>query len=125
MGTWHLQDLTTEAAAPPTPAVKPAAYVFKAQGTQHVVYTDSHDGHAHELWWDTNDVAPDELAGVTAPGAYRYINAGQHTGWGRFPAREPKAFDPANTIDASNLRTLPDADKAPQYACNGCPSNTS
>src|SRR5437588_12021134 len=37
MGTWHLQDLTTEAAAPPTPAVKPAAYVFKAQGTQHVV----------------------------------------------------------------------------------------
>ena len=28
----------------------PAAYMFDAQGTQHVVYRGS-DNHIHELWW--------------------------------------------------------------------------
>jgi hypothetical protein len=29
----------------------PAAYVFRAQGTEHVVYR-GFDNHVHELWWD-------------------------------------------------------------------------
>jgi Fungal fucose-specific lectin len=92
MGTWHLQDLTTEAAAPPTPAVKPAAYVFKAQGTQHVVYTDGHDGHVHELWWDNTGWHHNDLTAATGapdfaapPAAYVFdLQVTQHVVYAGF-----------------------------------------
>jgi hypothetical protein len=58
-GNWHLVNLT---AATGAPAVRPgwvplSAYVFEAEGTQHVVYTTQQwwnpTPHVHELWWDT------------------------------------------------------------------------
>lgn len=94
MGTWHQQDLTTEAGAPPTPAVKPAAYVFKAQGTQHVVYTDDNDGHVHELWWDTSGWHHNDLTVATGapdfaapPAAYVFdLQGTQHVVYAGFIA---------------------------------------
>jgi hypothetical protein len=50
MGSWYLQDLTAETGTAPSPTVRPAAYVFEAQGTQHVIYVGS-DAHIYELWW--------------------------------------------------------------------------
>jgi hypothetical protein len=49
MGVWHINDLTAATGAP-TAGVRPAAFVFDAQGTQHVVYVGI-DTHLYELWW--------------------------------------------------------------------------
>jgi hypothetical protein len=49
-GGWHKGDLTA-AAHGPLVASDPNAYVFDAQGTQHVIFR-SGDGHIHELWWN-------------------------------------------------------------------------
>ena len=68
MGTWHLNDLTAAAGAPPGQEGPVAGYVFVAQGTQHVVYLG--DRHAHELWWDPNGWHHNDLttaAGARAP----------------------------------------------------------
>jgi hypothetical protein len=55
-GKWHFNDLTVAASAPlaghdGADGGEPAAYMFDAQGTQHVVYVGA-DKHIHELWWD-------------------------------------------------------------------------
>jgi hypothetical protein len=55
MGSWHVNDLTSQTGAPapaPAPASIFAGYAFEAQGTQHVVYRA--DGDIQELWWDDN-----------------------------------------------------------------------
>ena len=48
---WHHNDLSNAAGGAPTAAGDPAAYMFDAQGTQHVVYRGT-DNHIHELWWN-------------------------------------------------------------------------
>ena len=50
---WHHNDLTNAAGGAPTAASDPDAYMFNAQGTQHVNYRGS-DNHIHELWWDNS-----------------------------------------------------------------------
>lgn len=57
-GVWRWIDLS---AATDSPGTGPggnalAAYVFDADGTQHVVYAAA-DGHIHELWW-RSDIVP-------------------------------------------------------------------
>src|SRR5262249_44604866 len=47
---WHHNDLTNAAGGAPTAASDPDAYMFNAQGTQHVNYRGS-DNHIHELRW--------------------------------------------------------------------------
>lgn len=49
-GGWHGGDLTVATGAPSATG-NPAAYVFDAEGTQHVIFR-SGNGHLHELWWD-------------------------------------------------------------------------
>src|SRR5262249_60569071 len=53
---WHYNYVTAAAGGAPLAADRPAAYVFDAQGTQHVVYYAAEgqgiDGHLIELWWD-------------------------------------------------------------------------
>jgi hypothetical protein len=46
---WHASDLTIASGAP-VAAGDPMAYVFDAEGTQHVVFRSA-DGHIRELWW--------------------------------------------------------------------------
>jgi hypothetical protein len=97
MGSWHLQDLTTEAGTAPSPIVKPAAYVFGAQGTQHVVYTDGNDTHVHELWWDSAGWHHNDLTAATgAPqfagpaAAYMFdLQGTQHVVYTAFIAGNP------------------------------------
>ncbi|MEI9952294.1 MAG: hypothetical protein WDO74_25720 [Pseudomonadota bacterium] len=48
---WHHGDLSAATSAPIASSA-PAAYVFDAQGSQHVIYRGS-DNRIHELWWDT------------------------------------------------------------------------
>ena len=43
----------SNAGGAPAAASDPDAYMFKAQGTQHVNYRGA-DNHIHELWWDGN-----------------------------------------------------------------------
>jgi uncharacterized protein YjhX (UPF0386 family) len=50
---WHLTDLTAATGAPAA-AGEPAAYMFNAQVTQHVVHRTA-DGHVVELWWQATD----------------------------------------------------------------------
>ncbi len=47
---WHIEDLSAATGAP-LAVGDPSAYVFNAQGTQHVLFRDG-DGHVRELWWD-------------------------------------------------------------------------
>jgi hypothetical protein len=61
---WHDNDLSAAAGAPPVTSFDPAAYVFAAQGTQHVFHTAS-DGHIHELWWDLNGWHHNDLTAAT------------------------------------------------------------
>ncbi len=49
-GGWHDGDLTAVTGAP-SAAGDPAAYVFDAEGTQHVIFREG-NGHIHEMWWD-------------------------------------------------------------------------
>ena len=55
---WHHNNLTDAAGGPLISRefgqTAPHGYVFDAQGTQHVVYTDADSQAIHELWWDTN-----------------------------------------------------------------------
>ncbi len=68
---WHHNDLTAATGAPPISNLYsvPAAYVFDAQGTQHVLYqaigTPGTDGHIHELWWDGNGWHHNDLTAAT------------------------------------------------------------
>ena len=51
-GGWHHHDLTNATGAPDAQINRNTnAYVFAAQGTQHVNYVGVND-HVHELWWD-------------------------------------------------------------------------
>jgi hypothetical protein len=58
-GGWHHNNLSAATGAPPY-LTGLAAYMFAAQGTQHVIYVAAEDPNAnnvqglHELWWDTN-----------------------------------------------------------------------
>src|SRR3954447_4660687 len=52
---WHVKDLTSEAGAPSATSY-PTAYIFAAQGGQHVLYVgELFDGHVHELWWHEDE----------------------------------------------------------------------
>jgi hypothetical protein len=78
---WHTQDLTAVTGALAAVSGALVAYVFRQQGTQHVIYAAA-DRHLHELWWNrkgwhTNDLsaatgapaaAPDTLAGYVFDG---------------------------------------------------------
>jgi hypothetical protein len=57
-GVWRWNDLSSATASPGLgPTGGPiAAYVFKAEGTRHVVYA-AQDGNIHELWW-RSDLMP-------------------------------------------------------------------
>jgi hypothetical protein len=51
---WHHRDLTSDIRAPLAFVfAPPCAYVFDAQGTQHVDYV-GRDGHINELWWNND-----------------------------------------------------------------------
>jgi len=84
---WTYTDLTAVSGAPET-LTAPCAYMFDAQGTQHVVHIGQ-DGHIIELWWDEvgwhhNDLSiasgapevPNESRGNRAAG---YVFAAQGT----------------------------------------------
>jgi hypothetical protein len=61
---WHHNDLNIVAGvlvgAASDVQGNPAAYMFDAQGTQHVIYR-SIDFHFHELWWDNNGCHHNDL----------------------------------------------------------------
>jgi hypothetical protein len=81
---WHTNDLTAATGATLAAGV-PAAYMFNAQGTQHVDYRGS-DNHIHELWWDGNGWHTNDLTNATGatvasgdPAAYMFNAQGtQH-----------------------------------------------
>lgn len=51
---WHAGDLTAATgAAAASDAATIHGYVFRGQGTQHVVFVGG-DGHVHEFWWTTD-----------------------------------------------------------------------
>jgi hypothetical protein len=50
---WHEGDLSAATGAPLI-ASGLTAYMFDAEGTQHVIQGDVH-GHIHELWWEARD----------------------------------------------------------------------
>jgi Fungal fucose-specific lectin len=51
---WHTNDLTATTGAPAASGrTALAAFVFKSENTQHVIYDDG-AGHIHELWCDRN-----------------------------------------------------------------------
>jgi hypothetical protein len=90
---WNQGDLTTAAGSPPA-AGDPGAYVFRAEGTQHVVYRTA-DGHLHEMWW--------------RPGP------GNHDGDLTIAARPPKPNAPADltlTKQADRMVTLSWVDRS-------------
>jgi hypothetical protein len=68
---WHHNDLTAAATGAPLAGSNPRGYVFKAQGTQHVIYQGLNDGgRIHELWWNSNGWHHHDLtAAAGAPGA--------------------------------------------------------
>jgi hypothetical protein len=71
-GQWHHNDLTNATGAP-LAFEAPWAYVFAAQGTQHVIYLglgangQGTDGHIHELYWDGQWHHNDLTAATGAP----------------------------------------------------------
>jgi hypothetical protein len=88
---WHWGDLT---AATGAPAVSDAetvnGYVFRGQGTQHVIYVGV-DAHVHELWWSTTGWRHNDLTGAT--GAINAISGTSPAGY----AFESGLFQPAAT----------------------------
>ncbi len=60
---WHHADLTAATGAPAAKA-GPCAYMFNAQGTQHVDFVGT-DNHIHELWWDNNGWHHADLTAAT------------------------------------------------------------
>ena len=60
---WHHADLTAATGAPAAKA-GPFAYMFNAQGTQHVDFVGT-DNHIHELWWDNNGWHHADLTAAT------------------------------------------------------------
>ena len=67
---WHHNDLTNASPGAPAAVSNPGAYMFNAQGTQHVIYRGA-DNHIHELWWDNTGWHHNDLtnAGGGAPAA--------------------------------------------------------
>jgi hypothetical protein len=61
----HTDDLTAATGAPPADGGDLVGYVFKAQGTQHVIYESAPDHHIHELWWDATGWHTDDLTAAT------------------------------------------------------------
>jgi fucose-binding lectin len=64
---WHTDDLTAATAAPIVDGAL-VAYMFEAQGTQHVIYLCLSEGNICELWWDSNGWHTDNL--TTVPSAH-------------------------------------------------------
>jgi hypothetical protein len=80
---WNTDDLMAQTGAVFT-AGDPNAYMFDAQGTQHVVYRGD-DGHVHELWWD-GQWHTENLTGITNavrclgdPSGYVFVAQGPNT----------------------------------------------
>ena len=62
--TWHTDDLTALAGAPPVGGPI-AAYVSEAQGTQHVVYVGRSDQHIYQVSWDAAGRHVEDLTAAT------------------------------------------------------------
>jgi hypothetical protein len=66
---WHHNDLTAATNVPTTAFNAPAGYVFRAQGTQHVVHQGKPSvgsvASIHELWWDANGWHHNDLTAAT------------------------------------------------------------
>ena len=82
---WGSGDLTAVTGAP-TAAGDPAAYVFDAEGSQHVIYRAG-NGHLYELWWTATQgwnqgdltAAAGSPPAAGDPGAYEFRAEGtQH-----------------------------------------------
>jgi len=52
-GDWHHNDLTSNTGAPLSSSDPWSSYMFRGEGTKHVIYPGL-DNHIHELWWDGN-----------------------------------------------------------------------
>jgi hypothetical protein len=77
-----------------------------------------------EEWWDSKDVGPDEVLGITGAGLWHYMNDAQRFTFGHFPKGEPPAFSKTATLDTNSLKALPTSDEVPNYSCLGCPSGS-
>src|SRR6266404_5361239 len=81
---WNHNDLSAATGAP-QPITPPCAYMFTAQGTQHVDYV-GFDGHIHELWWDASGWHHNDLTNASgAPVQTANSRANYPTGY-VFPA---------------------------------------
>jgi hypothetical protein len=61
---WQTDDVSALTGAPPV-GDSLAAYVFEAQGTQHVVYEAGSDHHIEELWSDSTGWHTEDLTAAT------------------------------------------------------------
>jgi hypothetical protein len=94
---WHHNNLSAATGAPMCLS-DPAAYMFAAQGTQHVVYVAGEDAYhiqgLHELWWDTHGWHHNDLnaaAGAPPPAGddpFGYVFAAQGTQHVVYPGQE-------------------------------------
>jgi hypothetical protein len=79
------------------------------------------------MWWSPTDQGKGKIIFDEGVGRFRYIDGGKRytvsikeADWKR---GEPKLFDMSNSI--AQFDELPESDVAPDYPCNGCPSEQS
>jgi len=75
---WQHNDLTINTGAPLAASIAPSSYMFKGEGTKHVIYRDD-NGRIFELYWDGNwghtELAPGHHNApltISAPFGYEY-----------------------------------------------------
>ena len=73
------------------------------------------------VWWDTETVGPSVAVNLPdAAGVWQYVDGGKRYIRGQLPSKVP-FFDKAGALNV--ITTLPAADVAPDYPCDGCPSS--
>ena len=73
------------------------------------------------VWWDTETVGPSVAVNLPdAAGVWQYVDGGKRYIRGQLPSKVP-FFDKTGALNV--ITTLPAADVAPDYPCDGCPSS--
>lgn len=114
-GGWHYWGKPTALAGAPAAEGNPAAYVFDAQGTEHVAYLGV-DGHIHELWriageaWSHNNLSARTAALPAATDPVAFIDGSSGTQHVAYTSADRHVVELTWDPIASNPQFLEDVD---------------